>query len=60
MAAPVDGEHHHQIGRHHREFALREIDDVGGAEDQHETERHQRIDRADPDAGEEKLQDKIH
>ena len=56
----IDGEHHHQIGRDHREFALREIHHVGGAEDQHETERDQRIDRADADAGEQQLECEIH
>ena len=35
----VDGETTIRIGRDHREFALREIDHVGGAEDQHEAER---------------------
>ena len=51
----IDGEHHHQVRRDHREFALREIHHVGGAEDQHETERDQRIDRADADSGEQQL-----
>ena len=54
--AEIDREHHHQIGGDHREFALREIHHIGGAEDQHETERDQRIDGADADAGEEQLQ----
>ena len=51
----IDREHHHQVGRDHREFALREIHHVRGAEDQHETERDQRIDRADADSGEQQL-----
>ena len=58
--AEIDREHHHQEGGDHRELALREIDDVGRAKDQHETERHQRIDRADADAREEKLEDEVH
>ena len=56
--AEIDREHHHQIGRDHREFALREIHHVGGAEDQHEAERDQRVDRADADAGEQQLQER--
>ena len=58
--AEIDREHHHQIGGHHRELALREVHHAGGAEDQHEAERHQRIDGADADAGEEQLQDEVH
>ena len=58
--AEIDGEHHHQIGGDHGEFALREIHHIGGAEDQHEAERDQRIDGADADAGEEQLKSKIH
>ncbi len=58
--AEIDGEHHHQIGGDHREFALREIHHIGGAEDQHEAERDQRIDGADADAGEQQLQYDIH
>ena len=46
----VDGEDHHQEGRHHRELALRKVHHVGGAEDQHEAERHQGVDGADADA----------
>jgi hypothetical protein len=56
----IDGKHHHQIGGDHREFALREIHHIGGAEDQHEAERDQRIDRADADAGEQQLKYDIH
>ena len=58
--AEIDGEHHHQIGGDHGEFALREVHHVGGAEDQHETERDQRVDGADADAGEQQLQEEIH
>ena len=43
----VDGEDHHQEGRHHRELALREVDDVAGVVDQREAERDQRINRTD-------------
>jgi len=43
----IDGEYHHEIGGDHGEFALREIHDVGGAKDQHDAERDQRINRAD-------------
>jgi hypothetical protein len=58
--AEIDGEHHHQIGGHHGELALGEIHHIGRAEDQHEAERHQRVDGADADAREEKLQGEIH
>ena len=58
--AEIDGEHHHQIGGDHGEFALREIHHIGGAEDQHKAECDQRIDRADADAGKEQLKSKIH
>ena len=53
--AEIDGEHHHQIGGDHREFTLREVHHVGGAEDQHDAERDQGIDGADADAGKEQL-----
>ncbi|BAQ46434.1 tungsten-containing formylmethanofurandehydrogenase, subunit B [Methylobacterium aquaticum] len=56
----VDGEDHHQEGGHHRELALREVHHVGGAEDQHEAERHERVDGADADPREEKLEDEVH
>jgi len=40
------------VGSDHREFALREIHHVGSAEDQHEAERDQRVNRADAYTGE--------
>ena len=40
----------------HHEFALREIDDVGGVVDERETERDQRVDRADRQPGKQELQ----
>ncbi len=58
--AEIDREDDHQIGRDHREFALREIDDAGGAKDQHEAERDERVDRADAEAREQQLQNEIH
>ena len=39
---------------------MREVHHVGGAEDQHDAERDQRIDGADADAGKEQLKDEIH
>jgi hypothetical protein len=39
---------------------LREIHHIGGAEDQHEAERDQRVDGTDAYAGKEQLQYKIH
>src|ERR1700731_3164013 len=56
----IDGEYHHQVGCDHGKFALGEVHDVGGAEDQHEAERYQRIDGADADTGKEQLQYEIH
>ena len=58
--AEIDRKHHHQIGGDHGELALGEIHHIGGAEDQHEAERDQRIDGADADAGEQQLKDEIH
>ncbi len=37
-----------------------EIHHIGGAEDQHETERDQRVDGPDADAGKQQLKDEIH
>src|SRR5882724_8559662 len=56
----IDGEYHHQVGCDHGKFALGEVHDVGGAEDQHEAERYKRIDGADADTGKEQLQYEIH
>ena len=58
--AEIHREHDHQIGRHHRELALGEIDDAGRAEDQHEAERDEGVDGADADACEKQLEKEIH
>jgi hypothetical protein len=58
--AEIDGEYDHQIRRDHRELALSEIDDAGGAKDQHEAERNQRVNRAYPDPAEKQLREEIH
>ena len=53
-------EHDEKIGAEHGELALAEIHHAGGADQQHETERDQRIDRADAEAGEQQLQQDVH
>ena len=53
------GEDRHHAAQHD-EFALREVHDIGGVVDQREAQRHQRIDRADGEAGDEELQQFWH
>ena len=56
-------EQHHRVAAQHGEIALGEVHHVGGADDQHEAQRHQRIDAAQPEAGEQDLQvfgDELH
>ena len=58
--AQIDREHDHQKGRDHRELALREIDDAGGAKNQDEAQRDEGVDGADSNSREEQLQKEIH
>jgi hypothetical protein len=58
--AQIDRKHDHQIGRDHREFALRKIDDAGRAKNQDEAQRDKRVDGADSNSREEQLQKEIH
>ena len=46
VARHADQEQHHRIAAQHGEVALGEVDDVGGADDEHEAQRHQRVDAA--------------
>jgi hypothetical protein len=56
----IDRHHHHGEGAKHGEIALREIDHVGGPVDQYESQRYQRVDAAEADAGEQELEVEAH
>ena len=53
---PGEPEEHRRHPAQHHEFALGEVDDVGGVVDQREAERDQGVDRADGQAREGELQ----
>ncbi len=53
--ADADQEGDHHVGAEHGEIALCEVHHVGGADDEHEAQCHQRIDAAEREALEQHL-----